>query len=494
MQLGREEESGQGLIGTARHAPHWRGTVPGIVVAACMAYVPLAVAQVLDGNATMRDRELRTAWNAAVVRILDGDPWNEIGDDLEEALNRAGVTETSPSVTDALAGIRAAEQREPTLPANSVEATPKALSELLVSSRLINATQRDTRIITYPLIVNNATNDLLWSSYAVQPEHEATDPAFRLYKRGWAAVPALLDGLDDMTATRSAVRPTTINRPAKLFRRADLAMALLEAITRCRFYVAPRGTKWFSGLDEGDRATAVESARQWWPATKNMPHAEARVWLIGRVDYRQAFQMASLAVHTKGEKAAGMSCLRSLLIDESKDKLRMDVVRQLARFGDLSGIKKLGELAMENGHAITDRELKLLVGYGGRREYVVLRRILTVGLSGRPNPAVNGRILRELSSTNNPLAIPVFAAALFEAAKLPVLESKKSQGSTDWLQADLAVEHIQRLSGRDFRFDANAPTKSRLKTIERVRVWWETEGRGLYGFQSARLHRGGGIR
>lgn len=177
----------------------------------------------------------------------------------------------------------------------------------------------------------------------------------------------------------------------------------------------------------------------------------------------------------------------------------MDVVRQLARFGDLSGIKKLGELVEEGGHAITERELKLLVRYGGRREYAVLGRIVTSHSPGPPTPAVNARILKELASKSNPsknspLAIPVFAAALFEAGELPALDAKNSQQSPGWTQANLAVEHIQRLSGRDFRFDPNAPAKSRLKTIERVRVWWETEGRALYGFQSARLHRNGGIR
>lgn len=461
----------------------------------CIMVVPVAIAQHAGGDANSRDRELRKAWNAVVVRVLEGDPWNEVGDELEAALERAGTTETSPKVSDALAGIRAAEVREPTLSANNMEAAPQALSELLVTSRVINAAQRfDTRIITYPLIVTNATNDLLWSSYAVQPEHQATDPAYRLYKRGWAAVPALLEALDDMTATRSAEKPRSVNRPAKLFRRSDLAMALLEAITRCRFYVAPRGVKWFSDLDEVDRAEAAESARHWWSSTKDMPHVEARAWLIARVNYRQALQMANLAVRTEGEKASGMSCLRSLLVDESKNELRLSVVRQLARYGDLSGIKALGELVNEADHTLVDGELKLMVKYGGRREYAVLRRILTTTSAGPSKPNVDRMILRELSATKNPLAIPVFAAALFDAKELPVANSKQSPRAPDWSRANLAVENLQRLLGRDFRFDPQAPVESRLKTIERVRVWWETEGRGLYGLRGTRLHRGGGIR
>ena len=61
-------------------------------------------------------------------------------------------------------------------------------------------------------------------------------------------------------------------------------------------------------------------------------------------------------------------------------------------------------------------------------------------------------------------------------------------------RVDIAAEHIQRLTQRNFRYDRQAEPSVRIKAIQRIRDWWENEGRGLYGFTSARVQRTGGIR
>jgi hypothetical protein len=142
-------------------------------------------------------------------------------------------------------------------------------------------------------------------------------------------------------------------------------------------------------------------------------------------------------------------------------------------------------------------EIDLLIDFGGRREFALLGSLVAQDkpVNTRTRNEISREILLAMAKTQNRLAIPVFAEALGVEDDVVESDAQPSRrGAPLVSRAELAAKHIQRLTGRDFRFDERASAKSRENAIERVRAWWEAEGKGLYGFETRRLRRTGGIR
>ncbi len=472
-----------------------------LLMCLCMAATVAACAYQVHAqtNQTSRQqgRALLGKWRKACERVGKGDPWDEIGDDLEAALAGAGDADNVSMIEGYLAAIRAADKQAPELPASSPEASPEELVALLLKSRLFKPRSNLTPLIRRPLHVDGAPRErrMHWEILANGPEHEFTDPTLRIYKRGRSMVEALIRALTDLTATRCVYIPNSTVQPAVMFRRCDLAMALLETITRCRFYVTERG-KWFSHHDEAFREKAAESAGQWWEATKDVPPLEARSELISHVKYEQAKPMIGL-LRTEGETARAIDHLRAFLIRPGGD-LRMDVARELADLGDLSGLDQAVKRANVK-QSISHTEAAFLIKYGGRREYKLLRRMLEHDLPANQEGknAVSKAILKGVAQQKDrPMAIPLLAVALYpdDTVGIPTGLSSKVKLPSAATRADLAAALIQQLTERNFRYDPSAAKELRRKGIERVRDWWEREGRGLYGVDNAGIRRGGGIR
>ena len=449
-----------------------------------------------DPSARQREHELRRQWSEACNRAMEGHPWDEIAVDLELALTVAGETDHSDLISGYLDSIRQAEAQSQSLPPNDMQATPEERVALLMESRLLNPRQTDSALIYNPLHFTRRQPGrprvIHWVQLGDVPEHDTTDPAIRIFKRGRAMIPHLLDALDDMTTTRSAYIARVSNRPAVMCRRCDLALALLEAVTRCRFSPVKRD-QWFSLSDEATREAVIQLARRWWTETKDLPALDARSWLIERITYQQAEPMIDvLAAEEETERT--IRHLRTFLYNDT-GQLQIEVGQRLARLGDRSALNGIAERA-GNGERIARNEIALLTRYGGRREYMLLRRMVAEDkhLNQKTKNQVSKTILQALEKTDNRLAIPVLAEAV--DVEDPIVDSAplRSRAANNRSRADIAAEHIQRLTQRDFRYDPQAKKSARIKAIERIRRWWENEGRAFYGFGAARVRRTGGIR
>ncbi len=444
-----------------------------------------------------KDLKLRQAWSEACNRVMVGDPWGEIADDVEAALLEAGDIPFANDVSANLESLRLAEAQFPTLPEGRTDASPKDLVALLMKSQLLNPQFRDAGLLLRPLHADmrpDRTREVHWVDLGEQPEHMMTDPAIRIFKRGRVMIPALLDALDDMTATRSGYMGVSSRQPAVVCRRADFAMALLEAITRCRFS-GDRRNEWFSLMNPAARSMAIELARSWWEATKDMSDYDARTWLLKRIGYEQARPMIDVFL-IEGEHERAIEYLRDYLVDAS-GKMRVSVAAWLGQMGDRSALDMIVAKADRSGELTRD-EIDILVRYGGRREYLLMHRIVVADKA--PNSKTQNRlsrmVLEAMRDAQNRLAIPVLAEALDveDALRNQPLQHQLQRGGRVSSRAGVAAEYIQRLTQRDFRFDPKASASSRAKAIERIREWWEKEGRGLYGFRSDRARQTGGIR
>lgn len=444
------------------------------------------------------DQKLREQWSKACDRIKAGDPWNEIAEDVELALDEALETENSAMITEYLQSIRQAEEESPFMPENRTGASQEELVALLMESVRLNTEQGRTSLIMSPLHIHGGVTKSHWESLAAAPEHVRTDPMIRILKRGREMIPHLIEALDDMTATRTVYQAGSSARrqPTVLFRRCDLAMTLLQSITRCKFFFPDKSVKWFSHHDPFFQQRVIDLVQQWRDATKELSPIEAQSWLIPKISYESAKIMIDSMIR-QGDTREGIKHLRSVLFEPNRT-LRNDVARRLAALGDRTGIDLLVQRL--NGHpSLTEDEAGFLVRYGGRREYMLLARLVQNDLPedvSKKNE-VSRTILTALRDTDNLLAVPVLAEALkatdVVTARHRMQQKSRRVGVQD-SRADEAAEHIQRLTQHDFRYSPNAEPASRIKAIERARRWWENEGRGLYGFGSTRHRRTGGIR
>lgn len=430
-------------------------------------------------------------WAEALRRVAEGEPWADIASQVEQLLAGAEETPNVAMIRSCLDAIRlAATTAPPDLPPDP---TPEQLVAALPQSTVVNMLAHVT-LISQPLHLEGSrdgvSRHMHWAQLAESPEHGLTDPAVRILKRGRTMVPLLMDALTDMTVTRT-VHTLTGNKPATLFRQCDLAMAVLEAVTRCKFHVITPEGGYLSQRDDEARHRIVDSVREWWEATKDLPDVEARCWLASRVEFEQAHSMVTLLL-ADGFTSEGIELWRRFLID-GEGGIRKDVVRALATAGDRTGVDMVAERVAET-NALTSDQASLLVELGERREYLLLQRLVINDLPRDPQNKnqISGIILKTLTTTTNPLAIPVFAAALDATDPINPRHELAVKVQSDFdSRPDLAAHQIQRLSQRDFRYDPDANPELRTKAIERVREWWRGEGESLYGFDGVRTRRGG---
>ncbi len=483
-----------------------------------------------SAEARRRAQVLTAKWRQASERARDGHPWEEIGDDLEAALAKAGDASNVPIMAAHLDAIRAAQEQEPHLPANRSEASDEELITLLARSRLPEVQRDRNQLMMNPLhrwVGPGGVRQMHWEGLGEPPEHEFTDPAIRILKRGRSMIPRLIEALDDQTATRCTYISTSTSIASLLYRRCDLAMTLLEAITRCKFFPADRRAA-FSQLSESARLKALNQVSMWREATRDLSPMEARSWQIRRVDYTIARVMISL-LQAEGETSRAIDHWREFIVKPDGD-VELSAVQSLAALGDSSGLDTLFEHVRSHGE-ITRNEAALMVEYGGPREFKLLKGMLAVDVRPVPepepgavpgtNPGVsNGAISKEAKAAalkalkaalersggiiagvttklNRPMAIPLLASVLdpsdqtfLKVNNLP----KHIVFPTSPTRADVAAAVIQDFARQNLRYNPNATPEIRRRGIERVRQWWEREGRGLYGFENLSVRRGGGIR
>ncbi|NOT01117.1 MAG: hypothetical protein HOP29_10860 [Phycisphaerales bacterium] len=453
-----------------------------------------------------RDNDLLQKWSEILMRVMEGDPWDVLVAAAAAAVNEAGETTNSAVVADYLESMKLAADQEADLPGNGADVSPEDLVKLLATSQLLSPSQLDAQLLLRPLhfhrgrsVAGGGDQTIHWDLLGAAPDHPTTDPAIRLFKRGREAIPALLAAIDDRTATRAGFQQSQSTRASVLCRRCDLAMAILEAITRCDFYESrhPNGMwEWYANLEPGERGAAVELARQWWAETREMDEMDARSWLIERIPYEQANSMLDVLIND-GQNDRAMRHLRSFLIRKD-GTMEVSAANQLGELGDPAPLNEVMD-RVQRGAETSPDELALLVHYGGAREFAVLQKMMHDDRAVDPksrNP-VSRVILAALGGSTNNLAIPVLAEALYtddEMIDVRVTGGVAAQQIAGGSRADSAALHIQRLTQRDFRYDPAAPADVRRKGIERIREWWESQGKGLYGFDGDRLRRTGGIR
>ncbi len=446
------------------------------------------------------NRALLEDWNEAAKHVVDGAAWEEISAEVSAALLKAGETRDSDLITSYLHGIEAAAVQVRTLPENRVGVSADDLIALLIESHVLNAPksdklnqpQRDKRIIQHPLlaITRGGSYELIWDRYFAQQEFAATDPAIRAYKRGSEMIDPLIGALNDMTVSRCAYLQTSASRPSFVLRRCDLAMALLEAITHCKFFTSrPPSANWYSELSDEARLELIDSVKVWREATRDLDRVGSMEWWFERATFAQAQPMV-YALWSEGERVRALSQLRRYLDDEN-DRTRTAVVTHLVRLGDRSGIEYLAKRLFET-RRLKQTELSPLIQHGSRDDFLKIHEVVVDDIaSGGNRNSISRMVLEAISKSDNLWSVPVLMAYLDVDDDMKRTVSLNFRASAVESRADLAAMLLQRITGQDFRFELDASIALRGKAIGRIREWWDREGRGVYGFFGLRSEHGG---
>jgi len=386
-------------------------------------------------------------------------------------------------ITEAAEALRAAAAIESALPPYDPNASPEELVAALVDTR---ARWDLLREVITPIPGTRATR---WDLECSGEEFPGVDPAMRVYRRGRTMIPALIDLLDDDTATR-AVFPAPEPEIPVLLRRSDVAVALIQAISGCRFFGA-RQLKWFHQEPPDHRAMVKQNIVEWWSATKDLSPDEAVAWHLDRATDAARAEMLNALIALGKLEPVRRHLLGRFFASAEPD---LDAAAQLADLGDFAALDRVSASVTPPG-PLPPKLVSLLVSYGGEREYRLLHKLVMADLggSGAGDGATVNAVVNALRATNNPLAVPIL---------LSVVSASYERGDPAWVGPSrgrdqvilLAAQRAQEVVQRDFGFSMRQNVEDRAEAAQRMIAWWRSQGRGLYGFAVAELDRGGRIR
>ncbi len=461
----------------------------------CVAITGSAHAQ--PRNNTKAEAQIRGEWNK-LSNELGSTPWVNLIEKLTPLVDRAKHLENGGFLRDYLDAMHLARDYKAPEGVNVIDATPEQLVGMLTNSRFLGRVTTERRVITAPLLYMSGTTDLFWERMTNKPLHPYVDPAVVIFQRGREMIPALIDALDDMTATRSYLSGSG-TQWAVMLRRSDFAMAMIEAITRTEF--APvQHRHGFAQNPKETRDDVIAIVREWWDENKDADPIQARVWPLQRVGVPQALRAINLLT-VDGHDGLAVEHLHKLLNtgDITDDHLR-DVARRLAILNDNAGIERMHDRMATSEADPGINDLRVLALFGGRKEFEWLAERYTAESNAADQKkkgsasTVAKSILSAVQNAENPLAAIVFAEALFRDDQLVHWPEKSSRPPYNWAPPDIAAEHIQRLTGRDFGYNPRMTVAQRRVAIDRIGEWWQKHGQKHHRTVSATDGRTDAIR
>lgn len=453
------------------------------MLALSVLILPPLDAQGQNPNNRALENEIKTAWLNVCKEIGGQEPWQTHIDKLEPLVARAKELEQGPMLRDYLDAMILARDYQKPDDLTVLEASPEQLIGMLTESRLFGPARSEFILLTSPLRLG--TENVYWNQIADLPPHDYLDPAIETFRRGRDIIPYLIDALDDMTATRSWYRPSSTRYWSVMVRRADFAMAILEAMTRIKFYPHDAGYP-FSHQPADKRVEIIARVKEWWTQNKEADPFEARLWALERADVIESFWMLNVLGFEKhtGIVVEHLHRLLDRIQNQGtkppEDQLR-DIARRLAMLNDKTGIRFISD-QVQNAQNPNINDLRLLALFGGREEFEMLARRYAEGMStgkGKPPSQRNSpskTILSAAEQAKNPLAVVIFAEALFNEEKMVPWPAKSDRRPHNWSSMDIAAENIQKLTGRDFGYSQRAKISLRRFAIDRIRDWWRLHG------------------
>jgi hypothetical protein len=437
--------------------------------------------------------EMRRVWWDTAEQIGKRGDWAECAAPLAATLDRHPDGNLAPRLGALLTSIQMSADHPPTDAFLDRQTDTKTLIAALPAVSL-----RYTLLLR-PLQSYGAEQRLIWAVYADNHTGTADASAFLLYAQGRAVIPRLIELLDDQRATRSVESDASRFKIPLVFRVGDVSLALIEAISLCRFHLDPydyhprtRKSPLISEWTEEKRNQQIALIREWWENTKTMSLGDAVLWRLERATREQQIQMLDALVGTGRHAVA-----QHFLADRFRhgDELDKEFSRRLLRAGSRLPLEFLHR-AVAQGRPVDHDLISLIVEFGEIDDFRLLRDAVLGQSSAHPDFSVDRAMLVNLLNySDNTLAVPVLVAVI-EAQMHGLPNDARAIRPAGKTPAYLtrAAEKLQTLTARDFGFGQFDSPYATAHGFENILRWWQREGKSAYDFPHVRPHAPGGIR
>ncbi len=312
--------------------------------------------------------------------------------------------------------------------------------------------------------------------------------ADQLVALGPAAIPRVIEALDDDTPTRTIAWQRSYYPVYFVLRRKDVAMKVLERITGCRFY--DEGATFIHlYMDKPERRqAALADVKAWWKRSAGASQAQLihnqLELMSANASLSPASRLSMLWIlgELEGPEAVVPELRR--LYDTDTYGLNSPVVEVLDDLDPQTPAR--GALARFWADKSRDGDYVTLLEYGDARVYAeIARRFVATGKLD-PGAWNLGDQARAAARSGKLWAIPILAHML---ANVEMTGSRLlGAGGQPFSDADIAIEELAPLVGRDFGYLTAGSVAERLAAIAKAREWWEHGGEAEMKPRIAQAH------
>jgi hypothetical protein len=355
----------------------------------------------------------------------------------------------------------------------------------------------DTRIPLYLVTFAENRDKPLQAHLKKDPD----DPAAQLLKADRKVIEELIPALNDRSPTRIPNQRFTTGsglRPQP--RVCDVALAIIEYHSYCRFHHDTIQGTVLHQLPADHRAKVIERVKEWWKENKDKSVAAGvRAQIPHAASYPEKVWMAKTLVRLgegqkTDDKEFGLNVLRDMLKQYRRSHVGAYVANALAEVGDSSAVDVFYDewkSWLGRPGLIHDSRIAFyLCAHGKRREWELLHAISLEELKEGKGPgsgAVWAAVVNSGKAGTNPYAIPILGLAIGQTEKTGSRYVGKV-GAQSFSYADTAVEYLQKQVDKDFGYKTGGTEEERSAAIRKAQEWWDAEGKAKYTFDFIEKH------
>jgi len=430
---------------------------------------------------------LQSWWEAAGCLQGGQASWDACGTILSDAIGDYPESKHAPRCKSLLADIRLTAE----------EAGDESPPDDLTAARL------DVSWLYQPLRRHiGGRYEWIWDTLSEPSDNSDDNPLVVWFKRGRPAVPDLMALLDDQRVTRSvSFRRSEDTRPVVL-RVSDVALGLIEGISRCRFNTSGTRFKPFSLMNETQRRQIQEDVRRWWEATSESDPVEAIVWLATHSPLRRA-EMAIQVLLATGYRQRAITCRATLYRDNGRifdNRGDFSFATRLLRAGSREPLDDL-HTYIEQGHELQYQHVRMVGEFGEASDAAILESLMYREgkqiCKGKATGRLSRRVANALSHSDNAHCVPVVTAII--VSYVQCLDSDTADRPIGMhagvpryvVKAGLV---LQTLIDADFGLVEKDPPGTQITALRLMAEWWKEDGQSIYGTQQHRATAPAGVR
>ena len=292
---------------------------------------------------------------------------------------------------------------------------------------------------------------------------------------GRAAMPALVEHLDD-------VRPTKSNSDSGAALLAqDVAIQCIERIVGIRFHPSSFDPI-LSDKPPETRNAVIQDIKEWWTEYGGQSELQGYVGRLNKGDFYQRLTILQTIEKLDASAVDSIRLLKEWHLTEHWS-IKPRVADALARRGDLSALPQVRATVRDPIRTIPNEAVWFLVQYGDAEDMrfmhtEALRDIAAGAHLG--STQIWGAVYTGVKAHPRPLVVPILVDLLKQRDISGSRFVREGQQDDGFSPEDYCMETLIKLTQHNEGYDAGFRRERRFEAIDRWLVWWNREGRADY--------------